>query len=684
MPIRFDLSFEDVGLQEALKSIYQSAKRDLVHVELRYFTKHNIEHSENVIRYADKLLHLIPESNALNEKEKFILYAACLLHDIGLAYPKYAASNDLESFTRDDRLRMRKNHSDISYKVILDNINHDRGIPGLHYNEEVKHLAEMTALLAKYHTTYILSDSALNDRFLNGDRIRVRFLCALLRFADALDLDYKRVFENIDDRAKIPLESEMHKCRHICVSSVDINNDQVSISFYRFKKMDNKVFEFLKLQSLNCIRDAIRDTCIIFRKERLYITDDIYEVVHDTEIDKTISNELIEHIHNLLRANLNISSRLFLPVAIFEHCLEKNTGWRYDDIKKYGEGTGILCKISSKQTLMSHDNNALAQELIDEIWKWIQEKSGGTAFDGPTLFRVKEFTPLRTKDDEKGKTGVLLEVERTNYRYFKGTNDAFQVNSGHFSKRAWALGFGSEELSEGNVTGLTESRLANVLSVTICCIATDKDDGKRYMGIQLRNTERVSSGKYKYQGTAGGFCTQDKTKNDCEGDTVNVFSTIYREFSEEVGTKINSETGKSESIIERKNIILTGLVRDIASCFEVGFVGEIYADMDDIRTRIPGQDSAFETISYNINKPPIQWIEFSPENFVDFILENNSGLYDFMPFGLTAIVFTLVRHFGLDRVERALRRVADTRHHVMTDCDLTEPPTPDLIYRKAT
>lgn len=71
-----------------LNAIYQNVEKINKFSRAYYFTDHGINHSERII---DNLTHLFPflfegdqEENALNDVEKFILFAAILLHDIGI------------------------------------------------------------------------------------------------------------------------------------------------------------------------------------------------------------------------------------------------------------------------------------------------------------------------------------------------------------------------------------------------------------------------------------------------------------------------------------------------------------------------------------------------------------------------------------------------------------------------
>ena len=374
----------------------------------------------------------------------------------------------------------------------------------------------------------------------------------------------------------------------------------------------------------------------------------------------------------------SFAASLYLPVQILDAALVH--GWRHSG----ADGCDIDAAVLGARDWM---NPELA--LMDEVWSNLVG-----ADDSPTLFGVASYQPIRV--EKIGRSALHLRLHETNYRAFKGTNDVFQASGGAFAHRAWKLGLGRAEMRDP--ANLAESRLANPLSVTCVAYLYDRPGSKRLlMGVQNRNFQRVHSGRYCYQATAGGFVTvagdtlrDDRPYRDAPPDP---FLTIAREFGEEA-FRLPGELpdGARSSAITPEDVTLLALVRDLASCWEVGLVGEIVLpftkkDIDDGRYR-RGSDYYFEG-EQRAGRDPIEWVEATPAGLAQWLAapERHGRIGEFMPFGLAAIVLSFYhRGFSPREIHESLEPVAGQggRHLLMTATRRRgdAPPRPDLLQRQ--
>jgi hypothetical protein len=203
----------------------------------------------------------------------------------------------------------------------------------------------------------------------------------------------------------------------------------------------------------------------------------------------------------------------------------------------------------------------------------------------------------------------------------------------------------------------------------------------------------VGSGKYPYQATAGGFVTVTAdTARDDRPDAASApdpFFTIQREFGEEAFRIPGNAVGRQASPIRLGDVTLLALVRDLASCWEVGLVGEIelpFTRQDFVEGKvIYGDDIAFES-EWREGQEPIEWVEASPSGLARWLDERGTNLGDFMPFGLAAVMLYFYRRFSPAEIHDAFQRVAGSgrQHALMTDdWEGDNPPRPDLTRRNA-
>jgi len=190
----------------------------------RYYTDHSVAHSDRVI---EKLSALVPDATAsgFSPLEIYILLASAYLHDIGMQHEQYK-NGDLE--------QIRNQHQEITRQIILENyLSHNRQALPLGLEGVPADIVNAIALVAEAHRKTDLSQHKYR-RFFHGDKaIRPQLLAALLRLADELDLDHRRVYMESLYFMDVPDVSRLHW--HFCyyVSGVEIEDGLVTI-WYRF------------------------------------------------------------------------------------------------------------------------------------------------------------------------------------------------------------------------------------------------------------------------------------------------------------------------------------------------------------------------------------------------------------------------------------------------------------------
>ncbi|MFQ5456761.1 MAG: HD domain-containing protein [Nitrospirota bacterium] len=195
-----------------------------------HFTDHSVSHSDRIIEITKGILEAQPYSG-LNEEERYILYAAAYLHDIGMQIPKskllrYPDLDELlskfelsrEDIKRDERCLIdfiRKWHHLFSEYMIID-CDLDLGLNDLHEG-----IILQIAKIAKGHRKVDLYDNEFSE---SGD-VRIRLLAALLRLSDAIDCDHRRIdLARLNIFDNLSIESKSHWFLHYCIQKVVIKD----------------------------------------------------------------------------------------------------------------------------------------------------------------------------------------------------------------------------------------------------------------------------------------------------------------------------------------------------------------------------------------------------------------------------------------------------------------------------
>jgi hypothetical protein len=218
--VRGDWPRDVDGIRAATEIIWQRPLH-------RYYPDHSVDHSERIIDTLSKLTEDLMLGDNISSTEVYVLLASAYLHDIGMQD---------ERSMGDDLKQIRIHHHELTSRIIIDRYlkQSDRNIP-LGFSDLVPvDIVNTIASVAEAHRRTNLQGSQY-EGFAYGDGvIHPRLLAALLRLADELDVDSRRVVGMQQlSLTNITAESEFHW--HLCnyVSGVQIANGLITVH-YRF------------------------------------------------------------------------------------------------------------------------------------------------------------------------------------------------------------------------------------------------------------------------------------------------------------------------------------------------------------------------------------------------------------------------------------------------------------------
>lgn len=215
----------DDDLKRAVGNVRDASKRLWAVPVHEYYTDHTVCHSDRVVKYLDGLTSAHRTGNKndrLSNHEIYILLAAAYLHDIGMQFTR--VEGNLE--------QLREVHNEVSYDMILHSINGSEEYPAMGLVKDPT-LALCVAEVARSHRRISIRDQCSSSCIVRGDTIRPQFLGALLRLADALDIDRRRVIWERLMLADIPVKSLYHWYRCYYVDGVEVRDQGIRVA-YRF------------------------------------------------------------------------------------------------------------------------------------------------------------------------------------------------------------------------------------------------------------------------------------------------------------------------------------------------------------------------------------------------------------------------------------------------------------------
>jgi hypothetical protein len=208
---------ETKHLAECLTEIETAVARTWQSNAMPWFTDHGPAHSRRVARYANQLAACpyILERDRLTGIERFVLYAASWLHDIGMQDLTGAGALGGPHV---DYARVRHEHPDRTAALLLRDYA-EFGLP----DDPV--LAQTVAEVARAHgtRTYRPAVDRMRRRsmIVCGRPVRGPLLACLLLMADELDLRHDRV-NPFTGRGQIGSVSAAHAFKHQCVQGSEL------------------------------------------------------------------------------------------------------------------------------------------------------------------------------------------------------------------------------------------------------------------------------------------------------------------------------------------------------------------------------------------------------------------------------------------------------------------------------
>ncbi|MBN1814790.1 MAG: tetratricopeptide repeat protein [Anaerolineae bacterium] len=204
---------------------------------LRQYTDHTIGHSLRVISILEKLCSILEDP--LTDDEVYVLLCAAFLHDVGMQQEKFFEMDVIKERFSDEEISAAR-EDQMKAEAIIRAWHHLVGEERIKYELGDKYIetefVDEVAQVSKGHTKEDLS--TYTDGTKAGSPMRLQLLAGLLRLADELDLDYRRVHLDELNQAIIPAESKAHwwKCHY--VESVDVQGDGRIQLVFRFSEQD--------------------------------------------------------------------------------------------------------------------------------------------------------------------------------------------------------------------------------------------------------------------------------------------------------------------------------------------------------------------------------------------------------------------------------------------------------------
>lgn len=263
------LHIKDKTLNRKLLGIEEHVKKELLRfwqVHSPHFTDHGVAHCENIISILDRMV-LVDVKEKMDEYEIFLLFCAEWLHDIGMLVKKKGESLDQVRATHHQRGRQLI-RTGLNQIGLTDN---ERYIVGemTYYHRKTEDLGEAKEMIEIQHNS-------------KTSKIRLRFLCALLRLADACEIAHARSSRELVDIAGINDEARFHHEAHLHVSAVGFDPITHEISvFLRVKdqKDANLLTNFLTSnleKELSSVKETLKENGIDYSTVKCDITIDPY------------------------------------------------------------------------------------------------------------------------------------------------------------------------------------------------------------------------------------------------------------------------------------------------------------------------------------------------------------------------------------------------------------------------
>jgi len=340
-------------------------------------TDHGRMHCERILQILDKLIP--PEfSKDLSCTSLYLLCSAVWLHDLGMGFN----AKDGKKLTPAE---VRQYHHELAKTFIKDRWQ-TLSLPS------DKHADALGLIVFAHRKSIPIDSNEYNSRIIGPDEVSIRELAALLRFADALDTDYRRA-QWFDQQYRIESDSEARKHHLACycigglrfeLAKKTITIEAVSHNMYEkfvtlWKFVTDLISEF------ETVRTTLIDHGILWNHLDLNIDGKIYGEFAAKEEYGEIKGNRRHHSANIAYA-LSNEKRL----KILEYLSNLGTGLSLTDLAdklkmttpavlkhlKVLEEVGLLVKIAGPRPAWKTIGSSRVKEILscfeEEIMKRIE------------------------------------------------------------------------------------------------------------------------------------------------------------------------------------------------------------------------------------------------------------------------------------------------------------------------
>ncbi len=383
------------------------------------YTPHGLSHIQGVEASIDYLCTFVPEARKLSRLELELLRFCAWAHDLGMI--RSIADTYQQTFTEPatDLDTLRKEHDkasahflqatvpnllkqihkelnvgaesktkgmvrdemleqlvDAGYEATAAHVEFFRNDENLErWGNNAGSLAHTVALIARYHRRAEPIDRAHVLRHFLGEPVRVRFLAALFRLADALHVDRTRFeqsgYDMLADSPQFTEESRVHWIKSFIVSSIRIDEEEHTVHVQADipAEMDGRKgragipsdrLESMLTYIVNDLKDDVVSVSRILLKEGmpsiLGVTYDVHEIpaMQYPQDVRTALN------HLLAMSSPNTSRLATIALDVLR--------WHLDDSAEHNQSIGVLEKKIDRQIASLHEQ-LNGRPCHETLWK---------------------------------------------------------------------------------------------------------------------------------------------------------------------------------------------------------------------------------------------------------------------------------------------------------------------------
>ena len=287
--------------ESIMELVWKSAETQLNYHRFQHYTDHTIEHSKRIMRFASDLLEFCKIE--LNPDERFVLLSAIALHDVGMTTDSYLQDKDKDNDNKDLKLEaIRDMHHEFTYRYIKDNFRY------FHLNEK-QDFVDCIAKVARNHRKIDIKTETEIMQIGSSD-IRFWLLSAIIRLADCLDYDFRRVHIKLLRDYQIEIKSKALWFCNYYVQSIRINHGKVEVGFripeaYKNTEEQKAITKYV----VSDIKNQMRDLYDVFSSYDVNFHMDLVspEITYD-EILETMPDDVCNYVLTTLNSHTNFSS----------------------------------------------------------------------------------------------------------------------------------------------------------------------------------------------------------------------------------------------------------------------------------------------------------------------------------------------------------------------------------------